>query len=324
MSPHRRTLLVVSGIVLGSFALGAAVALTRQHWARLFVVQTIVLQIDAEHPYDETLPPALAIARTAETVRARAEEISSLALVQARGSELRVALPRMDPRTLQHVEGTLTRSGRLEFKLVDDDSEYMREIAKDAATSVAGVAIGHDGWIEQDSGKPHSDLYLRAVDPNALFAAWHDLLIRHPLPADREIAFEHRLGGEAEGDSVWRSYYLVRHTDVTGDDIRDAEQGWDERAGRPEINVRFDEQGARRFEALSAGAIGRKVAILLEGRVNSAPVIEARIPGGRARITIGGAGDPFQAQQEAKDLVAVLRAGSLAAPVRVVRVENNR
>jgi protein-export membrane protein SecD len=61
--------------------------------------------------------------------------------------------------------------------------------------------------------------------------------------------------------------------------------------------------------------IGRKMAILLDDKITSAPVIEGRI-GARGRITLGGFGDPFAMQQEAKDLVAVLRSGALPAPLR--------
>ena len=56
------------------------------------------------------------------------------------------------------------------------------------------------------------------------------------------------------------------------------------------------------------------MAIILDDKINSAPVIESRI-GARGRITLGGFGDPFQLQQEAKDLVAVLRSGALPAPL---------
>jgi len=58
------------------------------------------------------------------------------------------------------------------------------------------------------------------------------------------------------------------------------------------------------------------MAIILDDKVNSAPTIEGRIGGGRARITLGGFSDPYQLQQEAKDLVAVLRTGALPAPLR--------
>jgi preprotein translocase subunit SecD len=58
------------------------------------------------------------------------------------------------------------------------------------------------------------------------------------------------------------------------------------------------------------------MAIILDEKINSAPVIESRIGGGKARITMGGFQDPFQLQQEAKDLVAVLRTGALPAPLK--------
>ena len=58
------------------------------------------------------------------------------------------------------------------------------------------------------------------------------------------------------------------------------------------------------------------MAIILDEKVSSAPTIEGRIGGGRARITLGGFSDPYQLQQEAKDLVAVLRTGALPAPLR--------
>jgi preprotein translocase subunit SecD len=56
------------------------------------------------------------------------------------------------------------------------------------------------------------------------------------------------------------------------------------------------------------------MAVLLDDKINSAPVIEGRI-GARGRITLGGFGDPFALQQEAKDLVGVLRSGALPAPL---------
>ena len=58
------------------------------------------------------------------------------------------------------------------------------------------------------------------------------------------------------------------------------------------------------------------MAIILDEKINSAPVIEGRIGGGHARITMGGMGDAFKMQEDAKDLVAVLRTGALPAPLK--------
>jgi len=62
--------------------------------------------------------------------------------------------------------------------------------------------------------------------------------------------------------------------------------------------------------------VGKKMAIILDDKVASAPVIQSRIGGGRSTITMGG-GNPNDVQREAQDLVNVLKTGSLPAPLRV-------
>jgi preprotein translocase subunit SecD len=69
------------------------------------------------------------------------------------------------------------------------------------------------------------------------------------------------------------------------------------------------------MEKLTGENVGRKMAIVLDEKITSAPVIESKI-GERGRITMGGYGDPFKLQQEVKDLVGVLRSGALPAPLK--------
>ena len=102
---------------------------------------------------------------------------------------------------------------------------------------------------------------------------------------------------------------------LTGEYLANADQNWDQQTGRPEVAFELDHQGAAISERMTGENIGRKMAIVLDDKINSAPVIEGRI-GARGRITLGGFGDPFALQQEAKDLVAVLRSGALPAPLR--------
>ena len=102
---------------------------------------------------------------------------------------------------------------------------------------------------------------------------------------------------------------------LTGEYLSNADQNWDQQTGRPEVAFELDSQGAAISERMTGDNIGRKMAIVLDDKINSAPVIEGRI-GARGRITLGGFGDPFALQQEAKDLVAVLKSGALPAPLR--------
>ena len=80
----------------------------------------------------------------------------------------------------------------------------------------------------------------------------------------------------------------------------------------PYVSISFNPEGARIFERVTGENIGKRLAILLDGRVYSAPVIRDAIGGGKAMIE-GRFND-----QEAKDLAIVLRAGALPAPVEIL------
>ena len=121
------------------------------------------------------------------------------------------------------------------------------------------------------------------------------------VPPDAEVVVE---GGRA-GDGT--AYYLVRKVPVvTGRDLRSARASLDE-YNRPAVSFSLTRDGAQRFAAFTGGHVGSAVAIVLDGRVQSAPVIEGPITGGEGYIR--GRFSP----QEAADLSLVLRAGALPA-----------
>ena len=85
------------------------------------------------------------------------------------------------------------------------------------------------------------------------------------------------------------------------------------------MNITFDAPGAREFEKLTEKNVGRRMAIVLDDNVHSAPRINEKIPGGRARITMGRAGGKSFDEwlSEAQTLALVLKAGALPAPVTI-------
>jgi protein-export membrane protein SecD/preprotein translocase SecF subunit len=102
-------------------------------------------------------------------------------------------------------------------------------------------------------------------------------------------------------------YYLVRSVaDITGRDLRNARPIFDEN-NRPAVAFSLTREAARRFAQLTGENVGRYLAIILDGRVQSAPQIEGRIDGGEGYIR--GA----FTQQYAADLSLMLRAGALPA-----------
>jgi SecD/SecF fusion protein len=98
---------------------------------------------------------------------------------------------------------------------------------------------------------------------------------------------------------------------LEGDVIRDARQDFDEKS-RPNISMQMNAEGAKKWRKLTANNIRRRIAIVLDDYVYSAPVVQNEIPGGNSSIS-----GNFTLE-EANDLANILKAGKMPAPVRIV------
>jgi len=108
--------------------------------------------------------------------------------------------------------------------------------------------------------------------------------------------------------------YLIRDTaGITGKYLENAQVEIGGQFNMPYVSLEFDKEGAGIFEDVTSANIGRNLAIVLDGVVQSAPVIRDRIPGGRAII------EGNFTMEEAHDLAIVLRAGALPAPVEIIQ-----
>jgi preprotein translocase subunit SecD len=261
-----------------------------------------------------------------ETIRNRVDKFGvSEPTIIKKGTDIIVELPGLKASDFEHIKSIIGRTAQLEFKIVDDEAEYMRKVVQylkgpgAAATKDSGIEVLPESWSEKDSGKQHEDYALRAKSRETLQKFFETLPAELQVPADHEIGYEESQGraetGEATPDKYWRTYYLHKRAQLTGEYLSNADQTWDQQTGRPEVSFEFDRQGALISEKMTGENIGRKMAILLDDTIKSAPVIESRI-GARGRITLGGFGDPFALQNEAKEIVAVLRSGALPAPLR--------
>ncbi len=266
-----------------------------------------------------------AIRQGVETIRNRVDKLAvAEPTIIRKGTDIVVELPGLLPEDFERVKKLIGRTAQLEFKMIDDGSAYMRKLGQLAASKKGEfptLEVGNDYWQEREAQVQHADVYLRSKDKAELEKFIAALDGENKVPGDHEIGYElvperELEEGAPKKDPVWRTYYLHRRAELTGEYITDAEVGWDQQTGRSEVLVQFDREGANLFEKASGANIGRKMAIILDEKVTSAPVIETKIGGGRARITMGGMGDAFAQQQEAKDLVAVLRTGALPAPLK--------
>jgi protein-export membrane protein SecD len=135
------------------------------------------------------------------------------------------------------------------------------------------------------------------------------------IPKDLQILFGPR--ETIEGRTVKRMYILKKEPELTGEVIRDARHeqssGQDlQHLGFWQVNFELKREAARKFATITGKNVNKRLAIVLDGIVQSAPQIAQRISGGKAVIT-----GQFTAEQ-ARDLAIVLRAGALPAPLKIV------
>ena len=280
-----------------------------------------VYKMDADY-IDELR--SYAVSQGVETIKNRVDKLGvSEPVVQRKQNDIIVELAGLSQADFERVKSLIGKTAQLEFKMADDGSDYMQKLsahAESKKSQYVGLDVGFDAWQQKDNSQQHTDVYLKAKDKLVLERFLKELPPELAIPSDHQILFEQTSrrndDGEETQDKMWRSYYLHRRAELTGEYLTDAEVQWDPNTGRPEVGITFDSEGAGLFEKVSGNNIGRRMAIILDEKVSSAPTIEGRIGGGRARITLGGFSDPYQLQQEAKDLVAVLRTGALPAPLR--------
>jgi SecD/SecF fusion protein len=107
-------------------------------------------------------------------------------------------------------------------------------------------------------------------------------------------------------------YILEQRPMLQGERLTQASTGIDSRSGGPVVSFRFDDEGAKKFAEITRDNVGRQFAIVLDGKVISAPVIQEPILGGAGQIQ----GNFTMA--ETSSLAALLRAGALPVPLQII------
>lgn len=219
-----------------------------------------------------------AINQALETIRNRVDQFGvAEPLIQRQGlKQLVVQLPGIeDPKRAKDL---IKETAILEFKMLDDGNK----MALDLPARV-------------DKGKEEETL----------------AKIRDKLPEGDEVLFE-RVIDKDLGREYRIPYLVKKRVMLTGDVLSDARVAIGQ-FNDPYVSVTFDTKGAREFERITAENVKKRMAIVLDNTIYSAPVIQERISGGRAQIS-----GTFTTQ-EANDLAIVLRAGALPAPLKIIQ-----
>jgi protein-export membrane protein SecD len=235
------------------------------------------------------------INQSIEVIRNRIDEfgVSEPSIVSQGTDRVVVELPGI--REVERAKALIGQTAKLEFKIVDDQSMPPAQLM----TLIADIEKQNN--LTYKEGTKFSE-YVRKINESA----------KGKIPEGTEISFEREQHPELNGGTNRIPYLLKSKTEVTGEELVDAFVQPDPETRRPDVSFSMNPRGATLFARVTKENIRKRLAIVLDGVVQSAPVIQSEIPGGHGRITMG-ASDGDQLMKQAKDLAIVLRAGALPA-----------
>ena len=181
------------------------------------------------------------------------------------------------------------------------------------------IAEGDDRIVVQLPGVKDQQRAIELVGKTALLefklvddGASVEEALKGNVPEDDQVLYQKSV--DPQSGRVTKTPLVVKKRALlTGDTIKTAKVNFGNQAGGAHVSLSFDTRGAKVFDRITAENVKRRLAIVLDDTIYSAPVIQERISGGEAQIT--GSFTP----EEASDLAIVLRAGSLPAPVKVIQ-----
>jgi hypothetical protein len=228
----------------------------------------------------------------------------------------RMRLAGLTTGDIEDLRVQLTRPG-LEIHEVVSDHPVMREVYRRASAEPdPEVEAEVDGWTP-DSGDRQTDYFLQAATRAALERYITERVPGGFRPAPGlAIALERSVRGPT-AEATWRTYLIDDAVLLDGSMVANAIRSYDQYTNQPIVLVDFTREGGERFAEITTRLVGKKLATMVGGLVQSAPIINGPIRGGRASITMGGI-DATEQEEEANDLVGILRAGPLPPGGRIL------
>ncbi|CAM3268608.1 protein translocase subunit SecD [Rhodothermus bifroesti] len=287
---------------------------------------------------DEAVNRAIAIVRD----RVDRYGVTEPAIQKQGTRRIVVELPGVDDP--ERVRRLLRGTARLEFRLMAEPqllaaalqeiiAFYEPDTTAQATASAADTARTADtsltallGEPAQTTARPQNPLLavLQPVGQGVVFgavagpdtAAVNRMLsrpeVRALLPPGVTLLYTaNPVGTDAQGRPVYYLLGVRQEVELTGEVITDARVDFDE-LNRPQVSMTMNSEGARIWARLTGANVGKHIAIVLDNVVYSYPVVNERIPSGRSSIT------GLASQEEAQDIVTVLKSGALPAPVDIV------
>ncbi len=250
-----------------------------------------------------------AIQQAIETIRSRVDAlgVAEPTIARSGANDIVVQLPGIGEEQVDRARDLIGQTAQLRFQMVDDDgTNDFFESFRDELPQGFQLRSAHGGYrtITHRSKEALQQFFETRVPDDRVIGYQHN-----PIYIDEEE------GIIDEARSYWLTFLVYQETEVTGDYIQDARVAIDQQFNNPYVALNFDATGADLFAQTTTENVGQRFAIMLDDEVQSAPVINEPITQGRAQITMGDMQSYTEIQQEAQDLVIILRHGALPAPI---------
>jgi SecD/SecF fusion protein len=222
---------------------------------------------------------------------------------------IRVLVPGVAESMVESLQQVLTRPSRLAFSLVDEDNPFLENLAgRLPGDGSVQLAVETNPGISK--GAPRRTCYLTATNRKKLMTFLSGLT----PPPGRRI-------GIMRGEWGLLAYLIVDPPAFAGARVKESrviDGGGPDGSGRVAVEIRLADEQRQTFAQLTRENIHRRLAILVDDEIRSAPIIEAVIESGRALIGASPIAPVALAEREAHSLAASLMAWSLAGDLRLI------
>ncbi|PIE66037.1 MAG: protein translocase subunit SecD [Deltaproteobacteria bacterium] len=286
-----------------------------------FIDERYEVSSAGDRAYDLILPDKEVVKVQAQIVRESRDQIEKrvegMGLIDpdvrvAGDSDISVQIPGIGKDQMDLVRQHLGRTAQLTMRFVDLSQDFFKQ-QQDALEAFKAQRGESAASLQISNAGSSTGWYARAATKSELVRFVRTL----EVPDSHMIGYEWIERPDNEGaivDKYWRTQFLFDKVDVAGTHLARARSSYDEK-NRPVVLLDFNSEGARLFAEATGNNVKEYMAILLDDDVKSAPQIEEKIAGGRARITMGGGGNVSQMVKEARALAQVLNQGAYQAPV---------
>jgi SecD/SecF fusion protein len=266
------------------------------------------------------------LVRAKEIIRNRIDQYGvAEPLIQTQGSR-RIIIELSGVTDETRVRKLLKGTAKLEFKLVKEPEALLRAIESvNSIQAQAPSAQPDSAKVPETAAHPagrklsevigvmkNGQVFTPEYARDYVASVLNREDVRARLPQDTELLLAAKPDQTEKGEKYYPIYLVKKTPELTGGVITEAKATFGSQDVQPEVSMSMNDEGTSKWARITGANIGKQIAIVLDGAVYSAPVVQSRIPNGNSVI------NGISGLDEAKDLEIILKAGALPAPVRIL------